>query len=49
MQHKSSASAPHNHEEIEAHYAALERPCACLSGWVYLGVEDDEGVFVRFV
>jgi hypothetical protein len=28
-------------DTIEAHYASLERPCACIEGWVYLGVEED--------
>jgi hypothetical protein len=33
-------------DTLEAHYACLERPCACLEGWVYLGrttlTEDSE-------
>jgi hypothetical protein len=24
-------------DTIEAHYASLERPCACIDGWVFLG------------
>jgi hypothetical protein len=38
------SSAPHAHpstddhdDTVEAHYACLERPCACLDGWVFLG------------
>jgi hypothetical protein len=29
-------------DTIEAHYACLERPCACIEGFVYVGhlVED---------
>ena len=31
-----------NHDEtVETHYACLERPCACIDGWVYLGIEED--------
>jgi hypothetical protein len=45
---ESSASAHPSTEEhddtVEAHYACLERPCACLDGWVFVGYidEDDE-------
>jgi hypothetical protein len=38
------SSAPHAHpsteehdDTVEAHYACLERPCACMDGWVFLG------------
>jgi hypothetical protein len=24
-------------DTVEAHYASLERPCACLDGWVTIG------------
>ena len=38
---KSSASAQPSAEDhddtVEAHYACLERPCACMDGWVFLG------------
>jgi hypothetical protein len=43
---KSSAPAPPSTEDhddtVEAHYASLERPHACLEGVVYIGhlVED---------
>jgi hypothetical protein len=40
----TESSAPHAHPSIEeqddtleAHYACLERPCACTDGWVTLG------------
>ena len=40
----AESSAPHAHpstddhdDTVEAHYSCLERPCACLEGWVYLG------------
>ena len=26
---------------VEAHYACLERPCACLEGWVFVGYVDE--------
>jgi hypothetical protein len=38
------SSAPHAHpsteeqdDTVEAHYASLERPHACIDGWVFLG------------
>ena len=38
------SSAPHAHpstdehdDTVEAHYACLERPCACVDGWVFVG------------
>ncbi len=38
---ESSASAHQSTEEyddtVEAHYASLERPHACMDGWVFLG------------
>jgi hypothetical protein len=40
----AESSAPHAHpsteeddDTVEAHYACLERPHACIDGWVYLG------------
>jgi hypothetical protein len=40
----TESSAPHAHppteehdDTVEAHYACLERPCACLEGWVTIG------------
>jgi hypothetical protein len=31
-------AAAHDHDDtVEAHYACLERPHACLDGWVFLG------------
>ena len=36
--HPSTEELPHDHQDdLEAHYACLERPCACLEGWVFLG------------
>src|SRR5215218_6884755 len=44
---ESSASARPSTEEhddtVEAHYACLERPCACLEGWVFVGYIDEYG------
>ena len=44
------SSAPHAHpstedhdDTVEAHYACLERPCACLEGWVFITFEDEHG------
>src|SRR3712207_9452437 len=44
------SSAPQAHpstedhdDTLEAHYACLERPCACLEGWVFIGYIDDNG------
>ena len=30
-------------DTVEAHYACLERPCACYSGWVFVGYIDEHG------
>jgi len=44
---KSSAPANPSTEEhddtVEAHYAYLERPCACLESWVFVGYIDEDG------
>ena len=45
---KSSAPRAHpsteEHDDtVEAHYACLERPCACLEGWVFVGYVDEYG------
>ena len=44
------SSSPHAHpstedhdETLEAHYACLERPCACLDGWVFVAYIDEYG------
>ena len=46
----TESSAPHAHpstgdhdDSVEAHYACLERPCACLEGWVFVGYIDEYG------
>jgi hypothetical protein len=45
---ESSAAHAHpsteDHDDtVEAHYACLERPCACLEGWVFVGYTDEYG------
>ena len=47
---RTESSAPHAHpstedhdDTVEAHYACLERPCACLEGWVFVGYIDEDG------
>jgi hypothetical protein len=45
---KSSARNAHpsteDHDDtVEAHYACLERPCACIDGWVFVGYIDEYG------
>ena len=46
----AESSAPHAHpstedhdDTVEAHYACLERPCACLDGWVFVGYIAEDG------
>jgi hypothetical protein len=46
----TESSAPHAHpfteeqdDTVEAHYACLERLCACLEGWVFVGYIDEHG------
>jgi hypothetical protein len=36
---------PHDRDDdtVEAHYACLERPHACLNGWVFVGYIDEDG------
>ena len=45
---ESSASHAHpsteDHDDtVEAHYACLECPCACIGGWVFVGYVDEDG------
>ena len=30
-------------DTVEAHYASLERPHACMGGWVFVGYIDEYG------
>jgi hypothetical protein len=46
----TESSAPNAHpstedrdDTVEAHYACLERPHACLVGWVFIGYVDECG------
>ena len=34
----------HDDDTVEAHYASLERPHACMGGWVFVGYVDDNDV-----
>jgi hypothetical protein len=36
-------SAEDHDDTVEAHYACLERPCACIEGWVFVGYVDEDG------
>ena len=45
---ESSARRAHpsteDHDDtVEAHYSCLERPHACLEGWVFITFEDEDG------
>ncbi len=52
---KSSApahpSTENHHDTVDAHYSCLERPCACIEGFVYVGhrVVGDDGEEVEVV
>jgi len=46
----TESSAPRAHpptedhdDTLQAHYSCLERPCACLEGWVFVGYIDKYG------
>ena len=46
----TESSAPHAHpsteeqdDTLEAHYSCLERPRACIGGWVFVGYIDEFG------
>jgi hypothetical protein len=46
----TESSAPHAHpsteeqdDTVEAHYACLERPHACIDGWIFVGYIDEYG------
>jgi hypothetical protein len=46
----TESSAPHTHpsteeqdDTVEAHYACLERPCACIDGCLFVGYIDQHG------
>ena len=44
--HRSNEEPPkEHHDDIETHYAGLERlrPCACYGGWVFVGYMDENG------
>jgi hypothetical protein len=33
----------HDDDTLEAHYSGLERPHACIDGWVFVGYVDEYG------
>jgi hypothetical protein len=35
--HDAHPSTEDHDDAVEAHYAALERPHACIDGWVFVG------------
>ena len=46
----TESSAPYAHpstedhdDTVEAHYACLERPCACIDGLVFVGYIEEHG------
>jgi hypothetical protein len=48
MIHEESSAPAHpsteDHDDtVEAHYASLERPHACIDGWVFVGYIDEYG------
>ena len=38
---RAQPSIEEQDDTVEAHYACLERPCACLEGWVFVGYMDE--------
>jgi hypothetical protein len=42
LAHPARPSEDHD-DTVESHYACLERPCACLEGWVFVGYIDQDG------
>jgi hypothetical protein len=42
--HAHPSTEDHDHDDtVEAHYSCLERPCACIDGWVFVGYIDEHG------
>jgi hypothetical protein len=41
--HDAHSSTEDHDDTVEAHYAGLERPHACIEGWVFVGYEDEDG------
>jgi hypothetical protein len=40
---RAYSSTEEHDDTVEAHYSCLERPCACLEGWVFVGYIDEFG------
>jgi hypothetical protein len=41
--HAHPPTEDHDDDIVEAHYSCLERLCACLEGWVFVGYIDEYG------
>ena len=40
---RAHPSAEDHDDTVEAHYSCLERPHACIDGWVFVGYVDEHG------
>jgi hypothetical protein len=40
---RAHPSTEDHDDTVEAHYFCLERPCACMGGWVFVGYVDEYG------
>ena len=43
LEHPAHPYTEDQDDTVEAHYSSLERPCACYSGWVFVGYADEYG------
>ena len=41
--HPAHPSTEDHDDTVEAHYSGLERPHACMGGWVFVGYIDEYG------
>ena len=41
--HPAPPPTEEHDDTVEAHYASLERPHACMGGWVFVGYIDEHG------
>ena len=41
--HPAHPSTQDHDDTVETHYASLERPHACMGGWVFVGYIDEYG------
>jgi len=47
--HPAHPSTEDHDDTVEAHYASLERPHACMGGWVFVGYVDEHGEEVEII